>query len=50
MAPHRQIIEADKARGGEVILRTPWRRIVFIAGLAGAVVLGAGLAALSYWH
>jgi hypothetical protein len=30
---------ADKARGGEIILRRKWQRAVFIAGLAGAVVL-----------
>jgi hypothetical protein len=31
---------AEKARGGEIILRSRTRRIIFIAGLAGAVVLG----------
>src|SRR5437660_6997896 len=30
---------AEKARGGEIILRTPLRRAIFIGGLAGAVVL-----------
>ncbi|HTB02198.1 MAG TPA: peptide ABC transporter permease [Bradyrhizobium sp.] len=30
---------AEKARGGEIILNTPGRRAVFIAGLAGAVLL-----------
>jgi len=30
---------ADKARGGVIILRRPWQRAVFIAGLAGAVLL-----------
>jgi hypothetical protein len=30
---------AEKARGGEIILRTRARRIVFIAGLVGLVVL-----------
>jgi len=30
---------ADKARQGEIILRKRWQRIVFIAGLAGFVVL-----------
>jgi hypothetical protein len=33
---------ADKARGGEIVLRRPWQRIVFIVGLvvplAAAVV------------
>jgi len=35
---------AEKARGGEIILRTPLRRAIFIAGLVGAVVLGLLLA------
>jgi hypothetical protein len=30
---------AEKARGGEIILDTPARRAIFIAGLAGAIVL-----------
>lgn len=30
---------AEKARGGDVILDTPVKRWVFIAGLVGAVVL-----------
>jgi hypothetical protein len=30
---------AEKARGGEIILRTPLRRAVFVGGLAGAVAL-----------
>jgi hypothetical protein len=30
---------AEKARGAEIILRTPLRRAVFIAGLAGAIIL-----------
>ena len=30
---------ADKARGGEIILRTRTQRMIFIAGLAGAVAL-----------
>jgi hypothetical protein len=30
---------AEKARGGEIILKTPLRRWVFISGLVGAVVL-----------
>jgi hypothetical protein len=35
---------AEKARGGEIILRTPLRRAIFVGGLAGAVVLGLLLA------
>ncbi|HVX35086.1 MAG TPA: peptide ABC transporter permease [Hyphomicrobium sp.] len=34
---------ADKARGGEIILRTRTQRAIFIAGLAGAILLGAVL-------
>ena len=30
---------AEKARGGEIILRAPVQRWVFIAGLAGTVLL-----------
>ena len=35
----QQPYPAEKARGGEIILRTPLQRYVFIAGLVGAVVL-----------
>jgi hypothetical protein len=30
---------AEKARGGEIILRTPLRRMIFVGGLVGVVVL-----------
>jgi hypothetical protein len=30
---------AEKARGGDIILRTRWQRAIFIGGLVGAVVL-----------
>jgi len=30
---------AEKARGGKIILKTPLQRGIFIAGLAGAVIL-----------
>lgn len=30
---------AEKARGGEIILRRPWQRIVFVIGLALPLVL-----------
>ena len=30
---------ADKARGGEIVLRTPARRAIFLAGLIGVVLL-----------
>lgn len=39
---------AEKARGGEIILRTPQRRIIFIAGLVGAVLLAALLGVLAW--
>ena len=30
---------ADEARGGEIILRRRWERIVFLGGLAATVLL-----------
>jgi len=30
---------AEKARGGEIVLKTPLQRWIFVAGLAGAVLL-----------
>ena len=35
---------AEKARGGEVILKTPLQRWIFIGGLIGAVLLVLALA------
>lgn len=35
---------AEKARGGDVILKSPLQRWTFIAGLAGAVLLVLALA------
>jgi hypothetical protein len=32
---------AEKARQGEIILRTPLRRIIFLAGLVGIVLVAA---------
>jgi len=37
--PKQEPYPAEKARGGEIILDTPLKRWVFIAGLAGVVVL-----------
>jgi hypothetical protein len=37
--PKQEPYPAEKARGGEIILNTPLKRWVFIAGLVGAVVL-----------
>ncbi len=37
---------AEKARGGQIILRTPLRRAIFIGGLVVAVVVGL---ALAFW-
>jgi hypothetical protein len=39
---------AEKARGGEIILRKRWQRAVFIAGLAGVVILGFVFALLGH--
>ena len=37
---------AEKARGGEIILRRPWQRVMFILGLALPLLLLIGLAIL----
>jgi hypothetical protein len=37
--PRQEPYPAEKARGGEIILRTPQRRMIFIGGLIAAVVL-----------
>ena len=39
----QQPYPAEKARGGEIILNTVWKRWTFMAGLAGAVILFLGL-------
>lgn len=39
MAATHTTLSADKARGGIIILRQPWQRIVFMAGLFGGVAL-----------
>jgi hypothetical protein len=40
----------EKARGGEIILRRPWERYVFIGGLVGMMVLWAVLALIAALH
>jgi hypothetical protein len=37
--PPNALYPAEKARGGDIILNTPARRAIFIAGLVGAVVI-----------
>jgi len=37
--PTEEPYPAEKARGGTIILNTPARRLVFIAGLVGAGLL-----------
>ena len=34
----RTVYPAEKARQGEIVLRRPWHRVVFIGGLAGCVL------------
>jgi hypothetical protein len=34
---------AEKARGGEIVLKSPLRRWVFVAGFAGALVFALSL-------
>jgi hypothetical protein len=40
----------NDARGGEIILRTPARRMVFIAGLIGVIVLLVALGLFASQH
>ena len=35
---------ADRARGGHIVLDRPWKRAVFLGGLAGTAVLAIALA------
>ena len=37
---------AEKARGGEIILRTPLRRAIFIGGLIAVAIVAL---ALAFW-
>jgi hypothetical protein len=37
--PPKAPYPAEKARGGQIILNTPARRAIFIAGLVGAVLM-----------
>ncbi len=37
--PPKAPYPAEKARGGEIVLNTPVRRAIFVAGLAGAVLV-----------
>jgi hypothetical protein len=46
--PAKRVISGNKARQGEIILRTPLQRAVFIAGLAGAVILAIAIALWAY--
>jgi hypothetical protein len=39
LSENKPAYPAEKARGGEIILRTRMRRIIFIAGLVGIVIL-----------
>lgn len=38
-AEQRTVVSAEDARQGEIILRTRTRRITFIAGLVGLVII-----------
>ncbi len=37
--PEGITLSGEEARQGEIILRKPWQRAVFIAGLAGGAIL-----------
>jgi hypothetical protein len=41
-------LSAEDARQGENVLRKPWERAVFLAGLIGAVLLGLLLLAAAW--
>jgi hypothetical protein len=36
----RTHLSAEEARGGEIVLRTPARRAIFLGGLIGALAVG----------
>lgn len=49
MAEHQpRIFSGKKVRQGDIILRTPLRRAIFIAGLAGTVILAAIIAIFAW--
>jgi len=50
MRRQHPIYDAERARCGEIVLRSRWQRLVFIAGLCGAVALGLVLAISHFWH
>jgi hypothetical protein len=41
-------LSADEARGGEIILRTRARRLIFLAGIAGIVILAVLIRLFAY--
>jgi hypothetical protein len=43
-------LDEGKVRGGDIVLRRPWERVIFIGALGGAVVLALAVAAISFWH
>lgn len=42
--PPQEPYPAEKARGGEIVLRTPARKVIFLAGLVGALLLALVIA------
>jgi hypothetical protein len=36
-------LSGEEARAGEIVLRTPARRAIFVSGLIGALVIGCAL-------
>ncbi|HWB46966.1 MAG TPA: hypothetical protein VG900_16145 [Hyphomicrobiaceae bacterium] len=47
-APPHKDYPADKARGGDIILRRRSQRIIFVSGLIGAVVLALLLVLIGF--
>ncbi|HVT54225.1 MAG TPA: hypothetical protein VHE77_21795 [Dongiaceae bacterium] len=42
--PDRFTYPADRARGGQIVLRKPWMRAIFVGGLVGFCALALVLA------
>jgi hypothetical protein len=48
--PDPQPYPAEKARGGEMVLRTRARQVIFVSGLVGAIVIAMAIELLELWR
>ena len=48
-APEPRTFSGRAARQGDIVLRTPARRAIFIAGLVGIVIVAFIVGALAWW-